>query len=294
MDVFADIQPLRDFISTQRARRKRVVLVPTMGALHDGHRSCVYAGRTGKNDLLVVSIFVNPTQFGPGEDLGKYPRALDADLKLCEAWGCDVVFAPAARTMYPSEQTTWVEVESLSRPLCGRSRPGHFRGVTTVVSKLFNLVQPDVAVFGQKDAQQALVIREMVRQLNVPVDLIVAPTAREPDGLARSSRNRYLNPSDRQRAASLYQALAGARKNVEGGQKDPAVVTGAVRDALAAAGFDKVDYVEILKTEDLSSLARIEGRVIIAVAAFLGSTRLIDNIVLDVAPGGEVAEAALF
>ena len=294
MEVFADIRPLRDFLSRQKNRGKRVILVPTMGALHGGHRSCINAGRTDEQDLLMVSIFVNPTQFGAGEDLEKYPRALDADVESCKAWGCDVVFAPTAETMSPSKHRTWVEVEDLTRPLCGRSRPGHFRGVTTVVSKLFNLVQPDAAVFGQKDAQQALVIREMVRQLNVPVELIVAPTAREPDGLAMSSRNRYLDQTDRRRAASIYRALTGARDRIAGGERDPSAVTGAVRAELTAAGFDEVEYVEILGTEDLSSLVRIEGRVIIAVAAFLGSTRLIDNCVLEVTPDGEVAETALF
>ena len=292
--MFADIRPLRDFLSRQKNRGKRVILVPTMGALHGGHRSCINAGRTDEQDLLMVSIFVNPTQFGAGEDLEKYPRALDADVESCKAWGCDVVFAPTAETMSPSKHRTWVEVEDLTRPLCGRSRPGHFRGVTTVVSKLFNLVQPDAAVFGQKDAQQALVIREMVRQLNVPVELIVAPTAREPDGLAMSSRNRYLDQTDRRRAASIYRALTGARDRIAGGERDPSAVTGAVRAELTAAGFDEVEYVEILGTEDLSSLVRIEGRVIIAVAAFLGSTRLIDNCVLEVTPDGEVAETALF
>ena len=294
MDVFADIQPLRDFLAGQKKLGKRITLVPTMGALHDGHRSCVTTGQSVENHLLVISIFVNPTQFGPGEDLDKYPRTLEADLALCEEWGCDAVFTPSAETMYPVEQTAWVDVEGLTEPLCGRSRPGHFRGVTTVVSKLFNVVQPDFAVFGQKDAQQALVIREMVRQLNMPVEVMAAPTAREADGLALSSRNQYLGEADRVRAASVYAALQRARERISAGERDPAVLARGVVADLSAAGFDRVEYVEILKIEDLSPLATIEGRVIIAVAAYMGSTRLIDNVVLDVTPDGAAEETALF
>jgi pantoate--beta-alanine ligase len=265
-----------------------------MGALHEGHGACAAKGREVENGAIIVSIFVNPTQFGPGEDLGNYPRTMDADLALCREWGVDAVFAPGADEIYPSRQRSWVEVEGLTEPLCGRGRPGHFRGVTTVVAKLFNIVEPDVAVFGQKDAQQALVIREMTRQLDMPVELTLAPIAREPDGLALSSRNRYLDGERRPKAASIYRALRGALERVARGESDPAALVSAVEGGILAGGFDSVEYVEILDAADLSPLASVEGKVILAVAARLGATRLIDNVVFRVGSDGTVEERALF
>lgn len=294
MEVIADIQSLRAFISEKRKRGKRIVFVPTMGALHDGHRACVDAGMAARGGVLVISIFVNPTQFGPGEDLEKYPHKLDDDLALCEAWGCDVVFTPTVEAMYPSAQNAWVLVDGISEPLCGRSRPGHFRGVTTVVAKLFNIVQPDVAVFGQKDAQQALVTRSMVDQLDMPIELLIASTAREPDGLALSSRNRYLDSSQRRRAASIYQALRNALGRMQKGERAPTALVAGVENDLAAGGVDTVEYVDILSAPDLSPLEEIAGKVILAVAVRVGSTRLIDNLVVQVDDAGRVEETALF
>ncbi|HET6348866.1 MAG TPA: pantoate--beta-alanine ligase, partial [Candidatus Krumholzibacteria bacterium] len=200
MHVFHDIPALQRFLSVER-RTRRVAFVPTMGALHDGHGACVATARGVEDALVVCSIFVNPTQFGPGEDLQRYPRTLDADTACLRRWHCDALFAPAVTEMYPETQTVWIDVGGVSEPLDGRFRPGHFRGVATVVSKLFNIVRPDVAVFGQKDAQQALVVRAMVRQLAMDVELRLARTARADDGLALSSRNAYLAPPARSRAS---------------------------------------------------------------------------------------------
>jgi pantoate--beta-alanine ligase len=294
MDVCPDIVSIRAFVSAARGSGNPVVLVPTMGALHDGHRACVEAGRAVDGGRLVVSIFVNPTQFGAGEDLDQYPRPLERDLELCRAWGCAAVFTPSAAEMYPAPQRTWVTVEELSVPLCGRSRPGHFRGVTTVVAKLFHIVGPDEAVFGQKDAQQALVIREMVRQLDMPVELRLAPIERDPDGLALSSRNAYLDASQRRRAAGIYRSLCGAREKIRGGERDPNAVVTAVAEELARGGIDDVEYAELLAADDLSPLGHVEGKVILAVAARVGTTRLIDNMVLNVTAAGATEEPVLF
>lgn len=294
MNVFSDIEPLRAYVSGQKSRGRRVVFVPTMGALHDGHRACVDRGLAVDNGSLVLSIFVNPTQFGPNEDLNTYPRRPDEDLALCRSWGCDAVFTPETDTVYPSAQTTWVNVGKISEPLCGRGRPGHFRGVATVVAKLFNIVQPDVAVFGQKDAQQALVIKEMVEQLNLPVELLVAPTAREGDGLAMSSRNQHLDAEQRRRAVTIHRALLEAQRRLSEGVREAAELTSTAREDLAAGGIGDIEYVEILNASDLSSLDRIEGKVILAIAARLGAVRLIDNAVFSIGESGKIAETALF
>jgi pantoate--beta-alanine ligase len=294
LEYFEDIPPLHDYIARHKREGKRVVLVPTMGALHDGHKACIRDGRSVDNGVLVVSIYVNPAQFGPGEDMDRYPRTLDADLSLCGEWEVDAVFAPDDRTVYPAKQRVWVTVEELSAPLCGRSRRHHFRGVTTVVAKLFNIVQPDVAVFGQKDAQQAIVIREMVDQLNMSVDLKVAPTAREPDGLARSSRNVYLREEERVRAPSIYRALCGALERIRGGQRDSAELIASVERKILDGGIVDVEYVEVLDVKHLSPLATVSGKVILAAAARVGSTRLIDNVVFRVDDDGSVVEETLF
>jgi pantoate--beta-alanine ligase len=293
MQVFSQVEPLRVFIAAHRAGR-RVALVPTMGALHAGHGACVAQARALEDGLVVASVFVNPAQFGAGEDLSAYPRAPQHDLAQLEAWGCDVAFLPDVAVMYPEPQTVWVEPGPLAEPLCGGFRPGHFRGVATVVAKLFNLVLPDVAVFGQKDAQQALVIRAMVRQLADPVELRLARTVRESDGLALSSRNRYLSAPDRERATALYAALHAARERVEAGERDARVLEGVAREVLQRRQSDRIDYVEARRADDLSALERLDAGVILAIAAWIGSTRLIDNMVFEIGARAVVSDAPLF
>jgi pantoate--beta-alanine ligase len=294
LERFNDIPSVRKYVAREKRDGKLVVLVPTMGALHEGHAACIRDGRAVENGVVIASIFVNPAQFGPGEDLDRYPRTLDADVALCREWELDAVFVPDDRTVYPSTQRVWVTVDELTAPLCGRDRPLHFRGVTTVVIKLFNIVQPDIAVFGQKDAQQALVIREMVEQLNMPVELNVTAIAREADGLARSSRNRYLSDDERSRAPSIYRELRSALERVRAGERNPSTLVGDVERELLDGGVDAVEYVELLNTIDLSPLATVAGKAILAVAVRVGSTRLIDNVVFRVDDDGTVAETALF
>ena len=293
MDVLADISSLRTHLRSKRLSH-RIALVATMGALHEGHRACIDVARRVEDGYVVVSIFVNPTQFAPGDDYARYPHDLERDLELCRTWGCDAVFTPSAEEMYPRAQQCWVDVEGLTDSLCGRSRPGHFRGVATVVIKLFNAVAPDVAVFGQKDAQQALVIREMIRQLNIPVELRIARIAREDDGLARSSRNAFLDPASRRQAVQLCRALQFARERVAGGERDPRALEAAVKGFLSDSAALRLEYAEVRAAGDLSALERIEGRVILALAASVGGTRLIDNIVFDVADGDAAVDVELF
>jgi pantoate--beta-alanine ligase len=295
VERFGGISSVREYVARRRREGRRIVLVPTMGAFHAGHGACIEVGRRVEGGALVVSIFLNPEQFGPEEDLDEYPRTLDADVERCREWGVDAVFEPQAADMYPSPQLAWVTVETLTAPLCGRSRPDHFRGVATVVAKLFNIVRPDVAVFGQKDAQQALVIREMVRQLNMPVELRLAAISREADGLARSSRNNYLDEGERAKAASIPRALSQARRSIESGERNPAAVAaGIARDLRRAGGVDELEYAEVLDAGDLSALDEIRGKAILAVAARVGATRLIDNVVLNVGDDGAVSEELLF
>ena len=271
---------------------RRVVFVPTMGALHKGHGACVATARSVSEALVVASIFVNPTQFAPGEDLAKYPRTLDADTEHLRRWHCDVLFAPAVEVMYPEPQHAWVEVEKLDDPLDGRFRPGHFRGVATVVAKLFQIVRPDVAVFGQKDAQQALIVRAMVRQLAFDVELRLARTVREDDGLAVSSRNVYLSATEREKATALYRSLKVAQSMLESGERNPRLVEAGAADTLRAAGT--LDYAEMRNADDLSALVAVKGRVILALAAHVGTTRLIDNMVFDVRDDGVHADVMLY
>lgn len=286
MEICRTVAAVRGHVARRRASGRTTAFVPTMGALHDGHGACVAVARDVPDGAVVVSIFVNPTQFAPGEDLSRYPRPLESDLEACRRWGVDAVFVPSPEEMYAEAQQAWVEVEGVTGPLCGRSRPGHFRGVATVVTKLFNIVQPDVAVFGQKDAQQALVIHRMVQQLALPVELRLAPIAREADGLALSSRNAYLSAAERERATALYAGLRAGRDAARDGERDPARVLEAVRGVFAARGVNDVEYAEILSLDDLSPLDHLTGRVILAVAARIGATRLIDNVVLRVSAGG--------
>jgi pantoate--beta-alanine ligase len=281
MHVFSAIDPLRRHLS-ERRRESRIVLVPTMGALHAGHGACIARARDVADATVVCSIFVNPTQFGDGEDLSRYPRTPDADRAFLEAAGCDVLFAPGPTTMYPAPQTTWVEPGPMADPLDGAFRPGHFRGVATVVAKLFHIVAPAVAVFGQKDAQQALIIRAMTRQLNQDVGILLVPTVREADGLAMSSRNAHLSPGARRRAAGNHTALVAAAEAKRAGERDARALETAVRAVLLESGIDDIDYVEARNAGDLSALERLEGRVILAVAVRVGGTRLIDNMVFEV------------
>lgn len=281
MRVFHEIGPLQEFLAAGR-REARVAFVPTMGALHDGHGACVDLARSTPGARVVCSVFVNPAQFAPGEDFDRYPRTLDTDLELLRKWKCDAVFAPSPETMYPEHQNVWVDVEGLSAPLCGRFRPGHFRGVATVVTKLFSIVRPDVAVFGQKDAQQALVVRALVAQLNLGIELRLARTVRELDGLAVSSRNRYLGAGERKQATAMYGALAAARRALESGERDARRIEAVATETLQAAGVDRIDYAELRRAGDLSALERANGHVILALAAYAGATRLIDNMVFDV------------
>lgn len=252
--------------------------VPTMGALHEGHASLVRRS-AAENARTLVSIFVNPTQFGPNEDLAKYPRTLEADLKLCEQAGASAVFTPNNEMMYPPGFCSWVTVEGLGDRLCGASRPGHFKGVTTVVSKLFHIVEPTRAYFGQKDAQQALILRRMVRDLDMPLELIVCPIVREPDGLAMSSRNRYLSEDERRRAVGLSKALFQAQRMFQAGTTAAAVLRGQLIITLEEY-VDKLDYAELVDADSLQPVTEITGPTLIAVAAWVGGTRLIDNVIV--------------
>ncbi len=263
-----------------------MALVPTMGALHEGHLSLIDAARESA-DQVIVSVFVNPTQFGPSEDFAEYPRDLDRDVGLAEGRGADAVFAPPTDEMYPVEQTIWVEPGRLADRLCGLSRPGHFRGVLTVVAKLFAIVEPEVAVFGRKDFQQSVLIRRMVRELGLPVRIVVAPTVREADGLALSSRNAYLSPAERTVALSLSRAIGVARAGFAEGERGVATLEEAVRRVLEEAGAE-VEYAEIVDPEDLERPSEAESRHVCAIAARVGTTRLIDNAPLGgPSPGDE-------
>jgi len=280
VEIAETTESVRVRISAARAEGKKIGLIPTMGALHSGHISLIEAA-AGQCDYIVVSIFVNPTQFGAGEDFEKYPRRLNTDLEICAANGVDLVFAPSADEMYKSENLTWVTVEKLTEPLCGRFRPGHFRGVTTVCAKLFNIVTCDVAFFGWKDAQQAIVIKRMVEDLKLPLEIVVCPTVREPDGLAVSSRNRYLSGEQREQAASIYKALQKCEQMVRAGVKEAEVVIKEMRDILTASRGIEIQYIDIVDVDTLEGLERVEGRALVAVAVKIGSTRLIDNIFVE-------------
>jgi pantoate--beta-alanine ligase len=274
--AFTSIAPMQD--ETMRLRRlgRRVGLVPTMGALHAGHLSLVQTARE-RADVVVATIFVNPTQFGPSEDFSKYPRTLDADLQALSAAGCDYVFVPTRDEMYPANSSTFVEPPAVSQPLEGVCRPGHFRGVATIVLKLFQIIPADIACFGQKDFQQAQVVRRMVADLNVPIEIVVCPIIREPDGLAMSSRNRYLSPAERRQALALPSALDEAERLVDSGQVESEAIVAAMRNILLAAGITRIDYVALADPESLAEVARIEGRAVALLACFVGATRLIDN-----------------
>lgn len=266
---------LADAAAFRSTAPKPVVLVPTMGALHAGHAALIGAARAraGKNGTVIVSIFVNPTQFGPNEDLAKYPRTLEADLEICAAHGADAVFAPAAEEMYPPGDSTFIEETTLARGLCGAQRPGHFRGVCTVVAKLFNILRPDAAIFGEKDYQQLAVIRRMARDLFLGIEIVGHPTVREPDGLAMSSRNRYLSAEERQRAAAFPAALKQATE-----EPDPRSIVTRANELITQGTGSAPEYVELVDAETLEPLASLDRPAVLAAAVKIGETRLIDNV----------------
>lgn len=280
MKIISSASEMMAFSRTTQRADKRVGFVPTMGALHEGHLSLVRAAQA-QSDVVVVSIFVNPTQFGPNEDFAKYPRSFEKDSAMLEKEGVHCIFYPTVEEMYPSGATTWVTVEGLSDKLDGRSRPGHFRGVTTVVSKLFNIVKPDLAFFGQKDAAQVAIISKMVRDLNIDVKIVVCPIVREGDGLAMSSRNAYLNPLERKQALVLSRSLQRVQSLVAQGEQSASRLIDAGKQVIAEEPAVRLDYFEIVNPNTLDSVSDISGRALVAVAAYVGSTRLIDNFLLS-------------
>ena len=276
MDVVRSLEAFRDLRRSWPDQGPEVCLVPTMGALHAGHLSLIEAARK-RSDRVVVSIFVNPTQFGPGEDFERYPRPLERDLKELERLGVGTVLVPEAGQMYPEGHRTRVLVEGLGRKLCGLSRPTHFQGVATVVLKLFHLVRPQAAFFGQKDAQQSILIRRMVRDLDLDVEVVVCPTVRERDGLAVSSRNRYLSPDERRAAPVLFRSLEWARQEVARGERRAPALLAGVQRCLDAEARVRVDYAVLVDPVDLEPVDWLEGKSLLALAVFVGTTRLIDN-----------------
>jgi pantoate--beta-alanine ligase len=275
------VEQIRRAVAAARAEGRSIGLVPTMGALHEGHLSLVRASK-GECGATVVSIFVNPSQFGPTEDLAAYPRALEADLDSLAICGTDLVFAPDTDEVYGEGYATWVEVGSVARPLEGECRPTHFRGVATVVLKLLNVVGPDRAYFGEKDYQQASVIRRMVADLNVPTVVRVCPIVREPDGLAMSSRNAYLAPDARRQAVVLWKSLCLGAELVQGGERDPRTIIRRMREVIESAADARIDYVALVDPETLEPVERIDGAVLAALAVRIGATRLIDNRRLEI------------
>lgn len=280
MELISTIAAMQQYSRNAAREGKTVGVVPTMGYLHAGHVSLIKRAQT-EADKVIVTLFVNPTQFGPAEDFSRYPRSFDADWQQCLEAGADVLFAPEAAEMYCPDSSTWVVEEKLTRGLCGKSRPTHFRGVTTVVAKLFNATLPDVALFGQKDAQQALVIQRMVRDLNFPVKIIIAPIVRETDGLAMSSRNKYLSADERARAVVISASIFEAERDLRNADlcTIPAIIN-RVNAAITNAG-GLVDYVELLDADTLEAVVESSSQLLLAVAAFFGKTRLIDNVVIS-------------
>ncbi len=282
MKLIKTVAELREEVALAKSKGETIGLVPTMGALHEGHASLIKAANM-ENDCVIVSVFVNPTQFAPNEDLDAYPRTLEADCVLAEKMGADIVFAPSPKEMYPSEYNTWVEVTGdITKVLCGRSRPIHFRGVTTVVTKLFNLAQPDRAYFGQKDAQQVEVLKRMVKDLFFNIQLRIMPIVREKDGLAKSSRNTYLSNEERSAALVLNSSLSVAKKLFQQGERNKDTLISAVIAGIKAEPLSDIDYVEIYALPELKPVTNpLQGSNLLAVAVKFGTTRLIDNVVLE-------------
>lgn len=287
MELVRRVHMMREISREARGKGKKIAFVPTMGALHEGHLSLVRRARE-LGDIVVLSVFVNPKQFGPNEDYAKYPRDLARDADLCLREGVDYVFAPEPEDMYPPSYRTYVEVEGLSTTLEGAARPGHFRGVATVVLKLFNIVRPHFAFFGQKDAQQALLLRRMAKDLCLDVELVVCPIVRHDDGLAMSSRNAYLSPEERVAALALHRALEKARELVEErGERRAAEIESIVRRTIESEPPARLDYVAVVSTDDLERKDVVDGETLVALAAFVGPTRLIDNVIVK--PGAQRA-----
>ena len=276
MQIVTTIEELRSIVKWWRGEGHSVGLVPTMGYLHEGHKSLIVKA-VSENDRVVVSDFVNPTQFGVNEDLSSYPRDINRDAALCEEAGADVIFHPEPEEMYFSDNCTFVDMDRLTKGLCGKTRPTHFRGVCTVVSKLFNIVTPDRAYFGQKDAQQLAVIRRMVRDMNFGIDIVGCPIVREEDGLAMSSRNTYLNPKERKAALILHKSLSLGEEMIQAGEKDAVKVKNAIVKNMKTEPLARIDYVELGDGETLEPVETIEGPILAATAVYIGKTRLIDN-----------------
>lgn len=280
-EVVRDIPSLKQRIKEVKQKNLSIGFVPTMGFLHEGHLSLMRAARA-ENDFLVISIFVNPLQFSEGEDYEEYPRALEKDTNSSAAVGCNLIFSPPVKEMYPRGYSTFVSVEKLTEGLCGASRPGHFRGVTTVVTKLINLVSPDRIYFGQKDAQQAIVLRKMVRDLNFSLLFNILPTIREPDGLALSSRNVYLTPGERKEATVIYRGLQEANDLIRRGERKAEIIKKTVQAVISTSAKAQLEYIAIVETEELKPVTVLENKCLIAVAVTFGETRLIDNIIVDI------------
>jgi len=281
MKIITSIKEMQKESDQLRMEGKRIGLVPTMGFLHEGHLSLVREIKK-QCDYVVMSIYVNPTQFSPDEDFSDYPRDFDRDVKLAEQEGCDAIFYPDSEAVYPKNYLTYVEVEKITKILCGASRPIHFRGVTTIVTKLFNIVKPHVAVFGQKDAQQAIVIKRMAADLNFDIEIIVAPIIREQDGLAMSSRNTYLTPNQRGQALILSQSLKAAERKIKAGEKNVAVIKNLIKNKIEEKPDAKIDYIEIVDPETLEFQTEIKTDVMISLAVKFGKVRLIDNIIVKI------------
>ncbi|MEE9201451.1 MAG: pantoate--beta-alanine ligase [Candidatus Brocadiales bacterium] len=281
-EVIKKIEDMKKKAGLLRARAQTVGFVPTMGALHEGHLSLIRRARA-ENDVLIVSIFVNPAQFDKGSDFRSYPRQFESDLAIASQEGVDVVFAPDGDEMYPAGHSNHVEVTGgLTKGLCGASRPGHFRGVATVVEKLFDIVRPDRAYFGRKDYQQAVIVKRLVRDFGFDIDVVVLPTVREPDGLAISSRNQNLSDNERQKALSIYRALARASELYDSGERDTKVIGREMRNILNEWGITRIDYISVVDPETLEDVEATRAGVVVAIAAWVGDTRLIDNMALGV------------
>lgn len=280
MKVYRSIRSLTKKVQEIKRRGRKIGLVPTMGFLHDGHASLIRNARQD-TDYVIVSIFVNPTQFGPKEDFKKYPRDLQKDIEFCEKEGVDIIFIPEAVDMYPKGYATYINVEKIADKLCGLSRTGHFRGVATIVMKLFNITMPDIAYFGQKDAQQVVVIKRMALDLNVDVKIKALPIVREKDGLAMSSRNIYLNQEERMSARSIYESLKSAKELFNEGERDSKTIIKKIKQVITNQPNTKIDYILVVDTEDLRDIKKISKGALIAAAVWVGKTRLIDNIVLN-------------
>lgn len=277
METITEITRVRDAIRTAKAAGKAITFVPTMGALHHGHRTLIKSAKADPRAYCVVSIFVNPTQFGPQEDLDQYPRPLETDLEACRADGVQLVFTPRVEDMYPTDAATTVHVAGVTEHLCGPFRPGHFDGVATVVTKLFSIVQPDRAYFGEKDFQQLQVIRRLVSDLNVPLEIVGCPTVREADGLALSSRNRYLSTAARVQAGAVPRALAEVQARFDAGLRDAAALERAATEVLTDAGIERIDYVTVVDALHVQPIAQVDRDAVLAIAVHVGTTRLIDN-----------------